>query len=66
MLVLTRSKNESLMIGPDVEVTVVDIRNGKVILGIEAPRVVSVHRKEVWLRIQEEGDGDSTKIGGAQ
>jgi len=56
MLVLTRSKDESLMIGNDVEVKLIEVKNGKARLGIEAPRGVSVHRKEVWLRIQGEGD----------
>jgi carbon storage regulator len=59
MLVLTRIKDESLMIGDDVEVTVIEVRNGKVRLGVEAPRGVAVHRKEVWLNIQGDQDGDS-------
>ena len=61
MLVLTRSRDESLMIGDDVEVKVIEAKNGKVRLGIEAPKGVSVHRKEVWLKIQGEQDGASGK-----
>ena len=42
------------MIGDDVEITIVDVRGDKVRLGINAPRSVSVHRKEIYLKIQEE------------
>jgi carbon storage regulator len=42
------------MIGDDVEITIVDVRGDKVRLGITAPKVISVHRKEVYLAIQEE------------
>ena len=48
MLVLSRSRDESIMIGDDVEITIVDVRGDKVRLGINAPREVSVHRKEVY------------------
>lgn len=54
MLVLSRQRDESIMIGDDIEVTVVDIRGEKVRLGISAPQQVSVHRKEVWLAIRKE------------
>ena len=54
MLVLSRQKEESIMIGDDVEITIVDVRGDKVRLGINAPRSVSVHRKEIYLKIQEE------------
>ena len=54
MLVLTRMKDESLMIGDDVEITIVDVRGDKVRLGINAPRTTSVHRKEIYLAIQKE------------
>jgi len=47
MLVLSRKKNESIVINDNVIVTVVDVRGDKVRLGIEAPRDVSVHRQEV-------------------
>ena len=48
MLVLTRKSNQSIMIGDDIEVTVVDIRGDKVRLGIVAPKEVPVHRQEVF------------------
>jgi len=54
MLVLSRQKNESILIGDDVDITVVDIRGDKVRLGIKAPREVNVHRKEVYDAIKRE------------
>ena len=54
MLVLSRQRDETIMIGDDIEVTVVDIRGDKVRLGITAPREVSVHRKEVYDAIRRE------------
>jgi cytosine deaminase len=54
MLVLTRQRDDSIMIGDDIEVTVVDIRGDKVRLGIEAPRKIAVHRKEVWEDIKKQ------------
>ena len=54
MLVLSRHRDESIMIGNDVVVTVVDIRGDKVRLGITAPTSVGVHREEVYLAIQRE------------
>lgn len=54
MLVLSRQKDESIIIGDDVEVTIVDVRGDKVRLGISAPRSISVHRKEVYDAIQRE------------
>ena len=54
MLVLARQRDETIMIGDDVEVTIVDIRGDKVRLGINAPRSVSVHRKEIYDQIQRE------------
>lgn len=52
MLVLTRKKNESIVIDDYITVTVVEIRGDKVRLGIEAPREVSVHRKEIYEHIK--------------
>ena len=52
MLVLTRQANQSIMIGPDVIVTVLDIRGDQVRLGIRAPRAVSVHREEVFAQVE--------------
>ena len=54
MLVLTRKSNQSIMIGDDVEVSVLAIVGEKVRIGIQAPRDVPVFRKEVYLEIQEE------------
>ena len=54
MLVLSRQKDESIMIGDDVEIVIVDVRGDKVRLGINAPRNVAVHRKEIFLAIQKE------------
>ena len=54
MLVLTRKLNESIMIGDEVKITVVDVRGDQVKLGISAPRQIAVHREEVYLEIQRE------------
>ena len=54
MLVLARQRDQTVMIGDDIEVTVVDIRGDKVRLGVNAPRTVSVHRKEVYEAIRKE------------
>lgn len=54
MLVLSRQRDETIMIGDDVEITVVDIRGDKVRLGITAPRCIQVHRKEVYDAIKRE------------
>jgi len=54
MLVLSRKKNESIVINNDITVTVVEIRGDKVRLGIEAPKDVSVHRREVYEAIQNQ------------
>lgn len=54
MLVLSRQKDESIMIGDNVEVIIVDVRGDKVRLGITAPKDISVHRREVYDAIQRE------------
>jgi carbon storage regulator len=54
MLVLSRQRDESIMIGDDVEITVVDVRGEKVRLGINAPPHIPVHRKEVYEAIKRE------------
>jgi carbon storage regulator len=54
MLVLSRKKNESIVISDDITIVVVEIRGDKVRLGIEAPKEVSVHRREVFDAIQAE------------
>jgi len=59
MLVLTRKSNQSIMIGDDIEVSVLAIMGEKVRIGIQAPRDVPVFRKEVYLEIQSERSGES-------
>ena len=54
MLVLSRQKDESIMIGDNVEIIIVDVRGDKVRLGITAPKDISVHRREVYDAIQRE------------
>lgn len=54
MLVLSRVRNESIMIGDDVEIIIVDVRDGKVRLGISAPKNIPVHRREIYDAIQRE------------
>ncbi len=54
MLVLTRKENESIMIGDSIEVKLLDVKEHQVKLGIDAPKDIAVHRKEVYLAIQEE------------
>ena len=59
MLVLSRKRDEVIMIGDDIEVLVVDIRGDKVRLGIKAPRSIPVHRKEVYEAIRCENEAAS-------
>ena len=59
MLVLSRYKDESIMIGDDIEILVVSVRGEKVRLGINEPISVEVHRKENFLKIQEEKELES-------
>ncbi len=54
MLVLSRQKDESIIIGDDVEIVIVDVRGDKVRLGITAPKDIPVHRREVYDAIQRE------------
>lgn len=54
MLVLSRQKDESIMIGENVEITIVDVRGDKVRLGITAPKEIPVHRREVFDAIKRE------------
>ena len=62
MLVLSRHRDESIIIGDDIVITVVDIRGDKVRLGIQAPTHIPVHRQEIYEAIQREktrGPGDT-------
>lgn len=54
MLVLTRKKDQSIVINDNIEITVLDIQGDQVRIGINAPKSVAVHRKEVFLEIREE------------
>lgn len=63
MLVLTRKSNQSIMIGDDIEVSVLSISGEKVRIGIQAPRDVPVFRKEVFLEIQaEQAEGAGAEV----
>lgn len=59
MLVLSRKKNESIVINNDIRIVVVEIRGDKVRLGVEAPREVPVHRHEVYEAIQEKRQAEA-------
>ena len=61
MLVLTRKSNQSIMIGDDIEVSVLAIMGEKVRIGIEAPRSVPVFRKEVYVEIQQDRESGADK-----
>lgn len=52
MLVLARKLNESIMIGDDIEVVIIDIKGDQVKIGIRAPKTVAVHRKEIYVEIK--------------
>lgn len=54
MLVLSRKKDQSIVIGDNIEITIIDIQGDQVRIGINAPKNVAIHRKEVYLEIQEE------------
>jgi carbon storage regulator len=54
MLVLSRKRGERIVIGPNIELTVVDIRGNKVRLAVDAPRDVSIHRQEIYRLIKDE------------
>jgi carbon storage regulator len=64
MLVLSRQRDETIMIGDEIEITIVDIRGEKVRLGINAPPHVAVHRKEVYEAIKREKQAAAVKNGG--
>ncbi len=64
MLVLTRKSNQSIMIGDDIEVSVLAIMGEKVRIGIQAPRDIPVFRREVYLEIQEERGRNGVPAGG--
>lgn len=65
MLVLSRQRDESIIIGDNIVITIVDIRGDKVRLGIQAPKDITVHRQEIYDAIRNENaentDNDSAK-----
>jgi len=65
MLILTRRIGETLMIGDDVKIIVLGVKGNQVRIGIEAPIEISVHRLEIWEKIQEE-NGINPDLGGNQ
>ena len=65
VLFLTRKSNESIMIGDEIEISVLAIMGEKVRIGIEAPRSVPVFRREVYVEIREDASGSSVGANGA-
>ncbi len=59
MLILTRRVGETLMIGDEVTVTVLGVKGNQVRIGVNAPKEISVHREEIYLRIQREKEADN-------
>ncbi|MGO4894618.1 carbon storage regulator CsrA [Flavobacterium sp. W21_SRS_FM6] len=59
MLILTRRVGETLMVGDDVTVTVLGVKGNQVRIGVNAPKEVSVHREEIYMRIQAEKNGQA-------
>jgi carbon storage regulator len=63
MLILTRRVGEAVMIGDEVTVTVLGVKGNQVRVGVNAPKTVSVHREEIYERIQREEKGEDAPAG---
>jgi len=64
MLVLSRQRDQTIVIGDSIRITIVDVRGDKVRIGIDAPRDVAVHREEVYNAIQRESNENQTTTSG--
>ena len=62
MLILTRKKDESIILDNKIEIKIIALDDGKVKIGIEAPKNIEIHRKEVYDKIQEENKSSSVKL----
>lgn len=65
MLALSRKKGEAILIGDNVEISIIDIRGDQIKLGITAPREIPIYRKEVYIQIQEENKASVLNSGKA-
>ena len=65
MLILTRRVGESLVIGDEINVTVLGVKGNQVRIGVDAPKEVAVHREEIYERIQENGESGSIPVQGS-
>lgn len=63
MLVLTRKINESVIIGDNIEIVIVDVYRNRVRIGINAPAEIAIHRKEIYRMVRKVQNGNSGKIG---
>ena len=60
MLILTRKVGESLLIGDDVSITILNVRGNQVTIGVKAPKEISVHREEIYQRIKQAEDKEQS------